>query len=142
MSGKYRGMQALIRQVNPHAAYIPCAVHSLNLVGQCTAACCADAISFFDFVQWLYVFFAGSTARRAILKDKLEQTSGRLTLKRLSDTRWSARFNVANALVRDYDEMLLRFMTHIQSLQEQFNHVKAHGKDLSYCENYLIDLGK
>ena len=33
-------------------------------------------------------------------------------------------------------------MTHIQSLQEQFNHVKAHGKDLSYCENYLIDLGK
>ena len=73
MSGKYRGMQALIWQVNPNAAYIPCAGHSLNLVGQCTAACCADAVLFFDFVQWLYVFFAGSTACWAILKDKLNR---------------------------------------------------------------------
>ena len=33
MSGRYKGMQAQIREVNPKAVYIPCAAHSLNLVG-------------------------------------------------------------------------------------------------------------
>jgi len=28
-----------------------------------------------------------------------------LSLKRVHDTRWSARFDVANALVKDYDEI-------------------------------------
>ena len=33
MSGKYNGMQAIIRQKNPLAVCVPCAAHSLNLVG-------------------------------------------------------------------------------------------------------------
>jgi len=32
MSGKYTGMQARLRDVNPVAFYIPCTAHSLNLV--------------------------------------------------------------------------------------------------------------
>lgn len=34
MSGKYNGMQAIIRQQCNLAAYVLCAVHSLILVGQ------------------------------------------------------------------------------------------------------------
>ena len=39
MSGKYKGMQAIIKEHNHQAEYIPCAAHSLNLVGKCTAEC-------------------------------------------------------------------------------------------------------
>ena len=35
MSGRYNGLQAHICQINPLAHYIPCAAHSLNLVGFC-----------------------------------------------------------------------------------------------------------
>ena len=34
MSGRYNGMQAHIKNHNPLAMLIPCAAHSLNLVGQ------------------------------------------------------------------------------------------------------------
>ena len=33
MSGKYKGLQALLKNENPKIEFIPCAGHSLNLVG-------------------------------------------------------------------------------------------------------------
>ena len=57
MSGRYSGMQARLRSVNPLAFYIPCMAHSLNLVGVGAVDCCVDAMSFFGFVQSLYTFF-------------------------------------------------------------------------------------
>ena len=47
MSGCYNGLQAQICQINPLAYYIPCAAHSLNLVGVSAAESCVNAISFF-----------------------------------------------------------------------------------------------
>lgn len=57
MSGRYSGMQARLRAINPLAFYIPCTTHSLNLVGLSAVDCCTDAVSFFGFVQELYTFF-------------------------------------------------------------------------------------
>ena len=34
MSGKYAGVQTVIRQHSPYAAFIPCSAHSLNLIGK------------------------------------------------------------------------------------------------------------
>ena len=39
MNGKYKGMQAIIKEHNHQAEYIPCVAHSLNLVGKCAAVC-------------------------------------------------------------------------------------------------------
>ena len=39
MSGRYKGMQAIINKRNHQAEYIPCVVHSLNLVEKCAAEC-------------------------------------------------------------------------------------------------------
>ena len=39
MSGKYNGMQAHIKNHNPLAMWIPCAAHSLNLVGKYAVEC-------------------------------------------------------------------------------------------------------
>ena len=63
MSGKFNGMQAIIRQHCEMAHYVPCAAHSLNLVGQSAADCCLAAVAFFNFLQGLYSFFSASTHR-------------------------------------------------------------------------------
>lgn len=57
MSGRYTGLQARIHELNEFAIYVPCAGHSLNLVGVKSAECCLQSIKFFDFVQHLYTFF-------------------------------------------------------------------------------------
>lgn len=67
MSGCYNGLQAHIKKINRLAPYVPCAAHSLNLVGVRTAESCVGAISFFGFVQELYNFFSASTHRWAIM---------------------------------------------------------------------------
>ena len=57
MSGRYKGMQAHIKQRNAAVIFVPCAAHSLNLVGQSTASYCAVAVGFFDIVPKIYAFF-------------------------------------------------------------------------------------
>ena len=58
MSGKYKGILAIIKERNHQAEYIPCVEHSLNFVGKCAAGCCQSTVRFFLFVQGLYVFFS------------------------------------------------------------------------------------
>ena len=48
MSGKYKGMQAIIKERNYQAEYIPCVTHFLNLVGKCAAECCQFVVRFED----------------------------------------------------------------------------------------------
>ena len=104
MSGKYNGMQAIIRQHCSLAEYVPCVAHSLNLVGQSSANCCQKATGFFNFLQRLYSFFAASAHRWKVLAEKLSSKS-LPTVKCMSDTRWSARADATEALVKGYDEI-------------------------------------
>jgi len=67
MSGMYSGLQARIKEACFHAVYIPCAAHSLNLVGECAASCCTPANDFFYFLQNTYSFFSSSTNRWNVL---------------------------------------------------------------------------
>jgi len=63
MAGIYSGLQARIKKSSPHAQFVPCSTHSLNLVGINAASCCQNAVHFFDLLQKLYVFFSPSTHR-------------------------------------------------------------------------------
>ncbi|XP_043483555.1 uncharacterized protein LOC122512016 [Leptopilina heterotoma] len=47
MSGKYKGLQALIKVENPLAEHLPCFAHSLNLVGKSAANTCLAAGNFY-----------------------------------------------------------------------------------------------
>lgn len=107
MSGKYKGIQALILEKNKLSVFVPCCGHSLNLVGKAAANSCASAVQFFDFVQNLYVFFIASTERYRILTEKLSKKKNRqfYVLKKLSDTRWSCRAEATKALVDGYNEI-------------------------------------
>ncbi|XP_064419092.1 zinc finger MYM-type protein 1-like [Latimeria chalumnae] len=108
MSGTYSGVQARVLDVNKKAVYIPCMSHSLNLCGVAAAESCTDAITFFGFVQKLYVFFSGSTYRWGLLRDSLKEKTSEdrkrnLFPKRLSDTRWSARADALRSLSCNYE---------------------------------------
>lgn len=103
MSGKYNGLQSLIKEKCQFAEYVPCCAHSLNLVGSCAAESCPEAVRFFMFVENLYTFFSASTNRWKLLTNKMSNCNPRLPrLKRLSDTRWSARAEATSALNKGY----------------------------------------
>ncbi|KAB0798511.1 hypothetical protein PPYR_09504 [Photinus pyralis] len=115
MSGKYSGLQTRIKSHCPSAVFVPCASHSLNLVGNAAAESCPKAVQYFAFVQNVYTFFASSTRRwNELLNCLNNQNNGSrsIHLKRLSDTRWSARADAVSALRFGYKsikEVLFRF---------------------------------
>ena len=105
MSGKYNGLQAKVMEKNSLAAWIPCAAHSLNLVGKSAAECCLSAVQFFDFIEKLYVFFTSSTHRYYVLTEALKHADASLTIKRSSTTRWSCRAEATKALKYGYQQI-------------------------------------
>ena len=123
MSGCYNGLQAHIARINQLAHYIPCAAHSLNLVGVCAVESCVGAISFFGLVQAMYTFFLASTYRWTFMLENLQNKDGEreqnstLVLKRTTSTRWSARADAIKALSHGYS----RFQRALQVMAEDVN---------------------
>ena len=104
MSGKYGGLQALIRGKNKLADWALCFAHSLNFVGHSAVDRVPGATSFFSFVQKLYTFFNASPHRWDILLNELCEK--RLpVVKRLCDTRWSAHSAATFALKKSYENI-------------------------------------
>ncbi|XP_065642422.1 zinc finger MYM-type protein 6-like [Hydra vulgaris] len=86
MSGKYNGVKAHIHSLNESARFVPCAAHTLNLVGVHAAEVSPLMITFFGKVQAIFNFFSSFTPRW----EKLMKTLT-ISLKRNSDTRWSTK---------------------------------------------------
>jgi hypothetical protein len=103
MSEQYAGLQARILDKCNFAVFIPCAAHSLNLVGVRAAKCVMKTVSYFQFVQKLYKFFSSSTYRWSTMKKCL---GSHYVLKSLSETTWSARADAVTALYNGYKEIL------------------------------------
>lgn len=133
MAGVYSGLQARIKQINRFATFVPCAAHSLNLVGAAAAECCLGATEYFMFVQKVYTFFSASTGRWSTLRDVLEQknnlrdqstdiedkTNKSLFPKALSTTRWSARADACKALATSYSEFCEALLTISKNTSEK-----------------------
>lgn len=94
MRGKHNGLQKKILDINPRAFFVPCSAHTLNLVVNDAAKVSFEASGFFDIVQELYVFFSSSTKRWSVLKSHVSDIS----LKPLSETRWSNRIDAIKPL--------------------------------------------
>lgn len=110
MSGKFKGLQALIKQKNPLAVHVPCETHTLNLTVCHSAESSEIVVHFFLFLQNVYVFFSSSTSRWDILtqflKDDLREKNVKderlLVPKRLNTTRWCARADACRAVKSGY----------------------------------------
>ncbi|XP_045456064.1 zinc finger MYM-type protein 1-like [Melitaea cinxia] len=103
MAGVYNGVQALLKEKKKSADYVPCAAHSLNLVGQESVKVATEIVNFFGIVQQIYVFFSASTHRWELLN---RETKLKFTLKSLSQTRWSCHFDAVRALKSNYDGIM------------------------------------
>lgn len=101
MSRVYNGLQAHITDINPLAEWVPCAMHTLNLVGINSVNCCTETA---DFFFTLFNFCSKSTARWKVVTAGLQPDENHRieTLKPLSDTRWAAHAQATKALCRNY----------------------------------------
>ncbi|XP_060063626.1 zinc finger MYM-type protein 1-like [Ylistrum balloti] len=97
MSGKFRGVQAIIRQTAPHATYVHCKSHQLNLalVHSSSQACVRTIMG---TVQDIAFAFDYSAKRLQYFKNELlgdqnakDQMESRTKLRTLCETRWSSR---------------------------------------------------
>ena len=95
MSGTYSGVQARIKGLNPtRVLYVHCYSHALNLVIVNTCSTNRVARNFFGVLESLYVFIQASSKRHDVFEQyqkKLYPDQPIVTIKRLSDTRWSCR---------------------------------------------------
>lgn len=73
MSGKYTGLQQRILELNKFATFVPCAAHSLNLVGVAAVSKNQTAAFFFCFMESIYSFFVNSTFRWDLLIKALKK---------------------------------------------------------------------
>uniref|UniRef100_A0A8D8TQM6 Zinc finger MYM-type protein 1 n=1 Tax=Cacopsylla melanoneura TaxID=428564 RepID=A0A8D8TQM6_9HEMI len=80
MSGKYNGLQAKIKEISPHAEYVPCFAHSLNLVGQSAVECCKEAVNFFCFIENVYLcIFLSINTSAGFIEEKVVRVWRELT---------------------------------------------------------------
>ncbi|GFV35035.1 zinc finger MYM-type protein 1 [Trichonephila clavipes] len=103
MSGRYNGVQALLKEKNKFANYVPCAAHSLNLVGAESVKVATEIVNFFGLVQQIYVFFSASTHKWELLNREIKL---KCTVKRLNQTRWSCHYDAVEALKDNYDNII------------------------------------
>ncbi|KAK4872025.1 hypothetical protein RN001_016149 [Aquatica leii] len=118
MAGQYNGLQAKLKEHCTYALFVSCLVHSLNL-----------------FLQKLYTFFASSTHRWNVLKECLGPG---IVVKRLSDTRWSARADAVSALQKSYPSIIeaLRTMDDQHELPETRNEARGILKKMQMLDTF------
>jgi hypothetical protein len=96
-------LQTRLKEQNKYASYVPCAGHSINLIGVQAVNCGCNVKIYFDFVQSTYNFFSSSTHRWEILVSHLDPHLK--VVKHLSGTRWSAHANAVTVLNDGYEEI-------------------------------------
>ena len=134
MSGCNNGVQERFRQEVPHAVYIHCHAHRLNLVLVDCVHNIKPVAECFATVQLLYNFFSGSVTHKAFMEKQrdLEPSKRAVELKRLSDTRWSCQYYSLWAIKRTLPAILA-------TLEEISNQSNGHRAIEAKSLNGLID---
>ncbi|KAL4089466.1 hypothetical protein QTP88_024500 [Uroleucon formosanum] len=97
MSGKFRGVQAIICEKYPQALYVHCAAHSLNLAVS-TASNIKPIRNCFGILKKMYTFFNTPKRSSVILReiDGCDFEPKVKSLKRLCATTWVQRYDAVN----------------------------------------------
>lgn len=86
MSGKLNGLQALIKNDNILAIWVPCVTHSLNLVGEKASSSSSQLIKFFMLLQGVFVFFLASDTRWSLLVTVLKEVDDKILVPKRTDS--------------------------------------------------------
>ena len=106
MSGKEKGVQAIVKESCPLAVYVHCSAHVLNLV---LVKSCAipEMHSTFDFIGDIASFFKSSSKRNARLTTAIKRMSDRISnkwrLQQPCQTRWAEKHSAVLAVSELYD---------------------------------------
>lgn len=113
MAGKYRGLQARIREVAPYAYFVHCYAHRLNLVLVDVCSKVAIGRNFFGTVQRIYVFIENSVKRHGLFKEfqtmmneNEDNAKASGTLASVSNTRWSSRVDSCLSLKKNINSIV------------------------------------
>lgn len=100
MSGKFQGVQAIVRSRVPSAVYLHCRAHSLNLAVM--HSCSNSHVrNMFGIVQKVAVFFGESAKRFDIFKEIDTRNStvpGPTKLQKLCETTWSSSYDALHTI--------------------------------------------
>ena len=92
MSGKFNGLQALIRRLCPMAFYVHCYCHRLNLALEDACKSISHVRNALGTVNSIYTLIGGSAKRQAIFENiQKEHLINLKTLKRGCDPRWGSK---------------------------------------------------
>ena len=128
MSGRCAGVQQKICEVVPHAAYVHCYAHCLNLVLVDSTKSVLEASNFFSLMELLYVFLSRSVTHAIFLRkqSELQPDKSQRQLQRLSDTRWSCRYLAVDAVCSTFDSVLAT-LEEIANGQDRSRAIEATG---------------
>ena len=87
MSGKYSGLHKKIQDVAPHAYYVHCASHNLNLLIKDAMEAATETRQFYDTIESVYNFFEHSVVRWQKLQNVHDPYCSNPTLEGLNPTR-------------------------------------------------------
>ncbi|KAL4142937.1 hypothetical protein QTP88_005326 [Uroleucon formosanum] len=105
MSGQYNGLQAKIIEENPHAFYIWCSAHRLNLIVSQAVGSCLNTIHIFGKLEKMFTFISRSKKRAAIFKEKQKMLYPKKqirSLKRVDTTRWMSHSYALTTVLDTY----------------------------------------
>lgn len=71
ISGKHKGIQRRLLEMNSRASCTPCDSHSLNLALCDIVNCCPKVVSFFGVIKWIYTLFFSFTKRWNFFKNNV-----------------------------------------------------------------------
>ncbi|KZS03460.1 Zinc finger MYM-type-like protein [Daphnia magna] len=115
-------LQVRIKDKCPFSVYIPCAGHSLNLVGARAAECCTAVVDFFDFLQRLVdavtaLFNGYSEIQQALNKIAEDQKEERATSHE-AESLSNKMDKLETAFLRTFwNDILTRYNTVSKTLQ-------------------------
>lgn len=109
MKGRFNGLQAKVKEIQPKAIYSHCYAHCMNLVLVEATSSNKYARNFFGTLQSLYNFFEASPHRHAVLESVIKSVISKpkiYSLKKLSDTRWACRSDSIVAVSKNYSAIV------------------------------------
>jgi hypothetical protein len=143
MRGEFNGLQKNILELNPHAYYVHCFAHKLQLVVVLVAssASCQSVHDFFEYIHLIVIMTSTSCKRRDALKEKHRQNlieqleSGEIfcgrgmhqetSIARPSNTRWGSHYFTLLRLETMWDSVL-----HVLRIVHEEGHVPTQAAGL------------
>jgi len=125
MSGKFNGVQAHIRRIYPHAVYVHCGAHSLNLAvsDACSVVPIRNCVGTLGDICNFFTHSVRQTMQQSIEDLCPESTATRL--KRLCPTRWVQRHDAVLVFL-ELLEPVVDCLETISTWQDRETSCKAH----------------